>query len=236
MDAYTTCPEKLNENSPTFDLAAAIRRLNRVILEHVRSTLRASLDLGDVLAWARMRVETRQWKQWRTDHCPEISKRRDEVCRQLAASRSIIECALVDNPDLSIRDALKLITVPKTRPAKPKPAELEKWRALSLDEKRAGLVADGIDTWLEYMPPEWRDELADRVARVKSKTARDRGLSARLREHIEKNPEDRLAKYVRDQRIDAKRLAVHVAAIDAPSRRRPPLVGGQVHAGSTVVH
>jgi hypothetical protein len=228
--------EKLNENAPLSDLAAAIRRFNQVILEHTRSALRTSLDLGDALAWARTRVETRGWKAWRTVNCPEISKRRDEVCRQLAACRSIIERALDDNPDLSIRDALRIITVPKARPPKPKPAELEKWQTLSPDEKRAGLAADGIDLLLKYIPPELKDALADRVERVKHKTARDRGLGARLREHIQDHPEDRIARYVRDQAIDPKHIVVHVGAIDAPSKRRPPLVGGQVHAGSAVVH
>jgi hypothetical protein len=221
---------KIDENSPLADLVAVSRCLNRAICDYARSTLRASLDLGDALAWARGRVEVRQWKTWRTEHCSEISKRRDEVCRQLAASRSIIENALADNPDLSIRDALRLISNPKPRVPKPRPATLEKWRVLNTDEKRAGLAADGIDAWLEYMPPEWRDELADRVARVRHKSARDRVLSTRLREYIEKNPDDQLAKYVHAQAIDPKHLVVHVGALDAPSRRRPPLVSQ--HAGS----
>ena len=226
---------KFNENTPLPDLAAAIRRYNRVILEHQRSALRTSLDLGDVLAWARSRLETRRWKAWRTEHCPEISKRRDEVCRQLAAARLIIERALDDNPDLSIRDALKLISKPKAPSTKPKPAGLEKWRVLSVDEKRAGLAADDIDAFLEYMPPEWRNELADRVERVNHKTARDRGLSSRLREHIENNSKDPLAQYVRAQGIDLQHLVVRVGAIDAPSKRRPPLVEVP-HAGSDAVH
>ena len=225
---------KLNENTPLPDLAAAIRRHDRIIIEHQRSALRTSLDLGDVLAWARARVATRRWKPWRAEHCPEISKRRDEICRQLAASRPIIERALADNPDLSIRDALKLLTAPRARPPKPKSASLEKWLSPSADEKREGLAADTIDGLLEYMPPGWRDELADRVARVKHKTAQDRRLSARLREHIETNPDAPLAKYIRDQSIDPKHLVVHVAAIDAPSKRRPPLV--EAHAGSLLVH
>jgi hypothetical protein len=229
-----TYSTKLNENTSLADLAAAIRRYDQVLSEHARSALRTSMDLGDALAWARARVETRRWKAWRTEHCPKISKRRDEVYRQLAASRSIIERELVANPDLSIRDALKLITTPKE--PKPKPAMPEKWHGLSADEKRAGLAADTIDEFLEYMPPEWLDELADRVARVGHKTARDRRLSAHLREHIENHPEDQLTKYVRKQLIDPKHLVVHVGAIDAPSRRRPPLVDGQVHAGSSVVH
>jgi hypothetical protein len=226
-----TSLSELNENTPTADLAVAIRRYNRIILEHQRSALRTSLDLGDALSWARARVAVRQWKAWRAEHCSEISKRRDEVCRQLAACRPIVERALADNPDLSIRDALKLIVTPKAHSPDPKPAALEKWQTLSADEKREGLGADGLDALLTYMPPEWRDELADRVARVKRKTARDRGLSARLREHIEKNPEGRIAKYVRSEAIDIKHVTVHVGALDAPSKRRPPLVSIQ-HAGS----
>jgi hypothetical protein len=215
---------KLNENAPLADLAAEIRRLNRTIRDYTRNALRTSMDLGDRLSWARGRVEVRGWKAWRCAHCPEISKRWDEICRQLAGARAIIERALVDDPDLSVRGALKLIVTPKA-PAKPKPAELEKWGALTAVDKRAGLAADGVDAALQYMPPEWLDELADRVARVTHKTARDRRLSAHLREHIEKHPDDRLTKYVRKQLIDPKHLVVHVGAIDAPSKRRPPLVG-----------
>jgi hypothetical protein len=219
---------ELNENTPLSDLAAAIRRFNQVILDHQRSALRTSLDLGDVLACARARVATRQWKTWRAEHCPTLGKRRDEVCRQLAAYRPIIERAIGNDPDLSISGALKLITVPKARPAKPDSAELEKWRTLSPDEKRAGLAADGIDALLQYLPPELKDALSDRVGRVKHKIAKDSELGARLREHIRNHQdpkdEDRIARYVRDAHIDPKHLVVHVGEIDAPSKRRPPLV------------
>jgi hypothetical protein len=155
---------KINENSPLLELAAAIRRLDEAISEHQRSALRTSADLGDALAWARARVAPRQWKAWRADHCPKISKRREEVCRQLAAARPIIERALANDPDLSVRGALKLIAKPRS--PKPKPAVLDKWRGLSAAEKREGLAADGVDAFAKYMPAEWRDELADRVARL----------------------------------------------------------------------
>ena len=229
MTTYTTCPTELNEKAPLSDLAAAIRRFDQVITDHQRSALRTSLDLGDVLAWARVQVATRRWKSWRMEHCPKISKRRDEVCRQLAASRSIIERAIADDPDLSIAGALKLITVPKTRPAKPNSAALEKWRALSPAEKRAGLAADGIGALLEYLPPELKDALADRVERVRHKKVRDRGLSDLLREHIKTNPEGSLAKHISGKRIDPRRIMVYVDEIDAPARRRPPLVTLAAH-------
>jgi hypothetical protein len=228
-----THPVKLNENTPLSDLAAAARRLNQAIAGYTRSALRVSLDLGDVLALARGRVAARRWKTWRIEHCPGISERRDVVYRQLAACRSIIERELEKDSDLSIRDALKLIATPKPRSPKPQPTTLEKWRTLSAAEKCEGLRADGSDAFRKYMPSEWLNELADQVARVKHKTVRDRGLSARLREYIEQHSEEPLAKYVRSQAIDLKHLVVHVGAIDAPSKRRPPLV---MHAGSTAHH
>ena len=232
MDAYTACLEKLNENTPLAILAREIRRLDGILRGHTRNALQVALDEGDALALAKSGVGRGQWKGWRTETCPKLTERTDALYRRLAAHRARIEQELTVNSDLSIREAAKLISAPKARPAKPKPTASEKWRLLNAGEKREGLATDGIDALLQYLPPELRDELADRVGRVKHKTARDRGLSARLREHIEKNPEDRLAKYVHAQAIDPKHLIVHVGAIDAPSKRRPPLV----NAGSAAVH
>jgi hypothetical protein len=206
MDGYTTCLEKINKHTPLAILAREIRRLDGILRGHTRNALQVALDEGDALALAKSDVGRGKWKGWRTETCPKLTERTDALYRRLAAHRARIDQELEINPDLSIREAAKLISIPKAHSPKPKPAALEKWRVLSADEKREGLAADGIDSLLEYMPPQWRAALADRVARVQHKTARDRGLSARLREHIEKNPDDRLAKYVHDQAIDPKHL------------------------------
>ena len=234
MLTVSTEPLEVDQATPLPLIAADIRRLQKVVVGIRAALLRTCMDLGDRLAWARARVSVRGWKAWRKEHCPEISKRSDEVYRQLAAHRDRIEQELAAYPDLSLRQALGLIRPPAAKPRpKPKPSAPEKWQGLSADEKRTGLAADGSPAFLTYMPPEWRDELADRVERVKRKTVRDRGLSALLREHIKNNPEDALAKYVSDKLINPKHLIVHVDAIDGPSKRRPPLV---THAGSAVVH
>ena len=231
-----TSPAELNENTPLSILAREIRRLDDISRCVTRNALRVALEEGKALALAKSRVGQGKWKSWRIEACPKLTERTDVLYRRLAAFRARIEQEIAKNPDLSLREAAQLISTPKQRAPKPRPAALEKWRTLNAAEIRAGLAADGFDALFEYLPPEWRDRLADRVARVTHKTARDRGLSARLREHIERNPTDRLAKYVRDQAIDPKNLVVHVGAIDAPSRRRPPLVDGRVNAGSSVVH
>jgi hypothetical protein len=220
---------ELNEYTPLAILALQIRRLDDSLRAHTRNALRVAIDMGHLLAQAKVRVEPRRWKAWRAETCPNLTKRTDELYRRLAAFRARIEQELVVNPDLSIREAHKLISVPKPRPLKLRPAALEKWRLLSGEEKSAGLAADTLDTFLEYMPPEWREELADRVERVRHKTAKDREFGVRLREHIKNHPDDGLTKYIRSQAIDPKNIVVHVGAIDAPSKRRPPLVSGSVH-------
>jgi hypothetical protein len=116
---------QLDQYSPLPLLVREARRLEEAIRNYERSTLRASLDLGDVLSWARAQVPPRKWRKYRTEHFREISKRRDEVCRQLACCRPIIERALEADPDLSIRDALKLITKPKAKQP-PKPGDSPK--------------------------------------------------------------------------------------------------------------
>jgi hypothetical protein len=215
---------KFNPNTPLSILALEIRHLDETLRSHTRNALQVALDEGALLALAKSRVGSRKWKDWRIETCPGLTERTDALYRRLAAFRARIEQELGTNPDLSIREAAKLVSTPKEPSAKkPKPAELEKWRALNDDEKRAGLAADGIDALLEYMPPEWREALADRVDRVKHKSAKDRALSNRLREHIQDNPDGQLAKYIRGQAINPKHLVVHVGAMDAPSKRRPPL-------------
>jgi hypothetical protein len=230
MDVYDTNLEKLNENTPLAVLAREIRRLDGIQRGLTRNALRVALDEGDVLTLAKLNVGQGRWKSWRVETCPKLAERTDVLYRRPAAHRARIEQELAVNPDFSIREAAKLISVPKARPARPKLPMLEKWRALSAAEKTAGLNADGVDALLEILPAEWRDELADRVERVRRKTSRDRGLSKLLREDIKNNPESQLAKYVDRRLIDPQHLVVHVDAIDAPSRRRPPLVDAQEHA------
>jgi hypothetical protein len=221
---------ELNVHTPLATLALQIRRLNDNLRAYTRNALRVAMDEGDLLAQAKERVEKRRWKTWLAEACPSLTERTDVLYRRLAAFRFRIEQELAVNPDLSISEANRLISTPKPRPPKPKPAaSLEKWQTLSIDEKREGLRADGLDALLEYLPPELIDSVADRVARIKHKTAKDRALSARLRDHIKDNPDDGLAKYVHAQAIDPKNIVVHVGALDAPSKRRPPLVSGSMH-------
>lgn len=188
MEVYDTNFEKINERTPLAILAREIRRLDGILRDQTRNALRVALDEGDALTFAKSGVGRGNWKSWRTETCPKLAERTDVLYRRLAAYRARIEQELAVNPDLSIREATKLITVPKPRPAKPKSADLEKWRGLSSDEKRAGIAADGIDSLLEYLPTELKDALADRVERVRHKKVRDRGFSKLLREHMAKIP------------------------------------------------
>ena len=226
MNVYDTNLEKLNENTPLAILAREIRRLDGIQRGLTRNALRVALDEGDVLTLAKLNVGQGRWKSWRVETCPKLAERTDVLYRRLAAHRARIEQELAVNPDFSIREAAKLISIPKARPARPKLGASEKWRLLSAD----GVAIDSVDALLEILPAAWRDRLSDQIERVRRKTARDRGLSKLLREDIKDNPSGRLAKYVDRQLIDPQHLVVHVGQLDAPSRRRPPLVDAQEHA------
>jgi hypothetical protein len=186
MLTVSTDPFEIDQAAPLPLIAADIRRLQKIVVGIRAALLRTSMDLGDRLSWARARVSVRGWKAWREQHCPDISKRSDEVYRQLAAHRDRIEQELAAYPDLSIRQALGLIRPPAKPKRKPKPPALEAWCTIDAEAKRAGLEHDGLDRFLEYMPATWREELADRVARVKHRTAEDRGLGSLARDHIAK--------------------------------------------------
>ena len=251
MACHEPVINKIDEKSSLPELAAAIRRLNREISTYVRATLRGSLDLGDVLSWARVRVEVRGWKAWRHAHCPDISARWDVLCRQLAASRAIIERELAVNPDLSIRDALKLITTPKVR-TKPerKPEACSVWKNWSEEERRAALDAGGIDRLLEDISPELRAKITKRLKPTK---AGDEVLGERIRDLVDKvrallvHPEQHKDEINRGlTAIKRATRGVGKAPITTPLQINPvvskaieamgPSVGGLVHAGSSGVH
>jgi hypothetical protein len=224
---------EFNENTPLSKLAFEINRLAKALNDYTRNALRVALDEGELLTLAKARLGSRRWKDWRTENCPNLTKRTDELYRRLASYRGRIEREIERNPDLSIREANSLISTPKP-PRPPKPAALEKWALLSAEDKAAGLAADGIAQVLQYMPPGIREALADQLARVHHKTVKDRELSNRLREHIKTHPDDPFVKFIRAQAIEPKHIEVRVGAIDAPSNRRPPLLNAQSLAISTV--
>jgi hypothetical protein len=159
--------EALRQDAPLPLLAREVRRLDGLLRENIRSALRIALDEGKLLTWLKARIG-RSWIAWRSEHLPEISKRTDEVYRRLSAYRTLIDQELEDNPDLSIREALRVISPPK--PKAPKPPALEHWRALDASGKAVGLERDGLDKFLEYMPAAWRETLTDRLSTLSTRS------------------------------------------------------------------
>jgi hypothetical protein len=238
----------ITPSSSLIDLAEAIRALHQDVCDHMRSALRIALDAGDALNWAKDRVSAGGWIAWRTENCSKLSKKTDEVYRRLADHRAVIEQALERDPDLSIRDALKLIGIldddpnlsiedalklirePKPKASKSNSEPVDHWGALSPEAKTAGLERDGLETFLGYAPLRWRDDLADRVARVDKgrETVFDRHLTtllrAYLKNHTDRDCHDALLGFIHSRGINVERLVVQVDPLDAPNRRRPPLV------------
>jgi hypothetical protein len=160
----------LNQDTPLPVLAEEARRLDNIARESTRNALRVGMRVGDILTWIKGRVGSGKWKEYREEHFPNIPERTDVLYRRLAAYRPRIEQKLEKNPELPLREAVRLISNAKPpRPKQPKPPALNHWRALDTAGKAAGLEQDGLDHFLEYMPAAWRKELADRISAVSAK-------------------------------------------------------------------
>jgi hypothetical protein len=81
--------------------------------------LQVALDQGDLLRHAKARVGSGKWKAWREENCPKVKERTDALHRRLAAHRARIEQELAANPDLGVREAVELISTPKSPKSKP---------------------------------------------------------------------------------------------------------------------
>jgi hypothetical protein len=112
-------------------LAHRINQKQEIINGYTRNALRVALDQGDLLCQAKQRVGNRKWKQWRQENCLKLHRRTDVLHRRLAAHRDRIEQELGANPDLTVREAIALISTPKA----PKPTPSEKIAVI--DQKAA---------------------------------------------------------------------------------------------------
>ena len=127
-----TSPSEINLE----ELAARIRARDQVIEQALhdadRNALRGYLDNGDDLLVAQSQMPVGQWERWLKDSC-EIPKRRAELYTQLARHRAEIEAALEQDPDLSLREARRLIAKPRIPKSKPNSKSKSKSRGEDLD-------------------------------------------------------------------------------------------------------
>jgi len=129
------------------------------------NALHHDLDAGDALIAAQRQVVAPGWKRWLKSNC-FLSVRTAMLYMQLARHREEIEAEIGRVGDLSLRAAVRLISKPADKPDKPKrpdphkaaDAELTKW-----------LAAMGMNKFLRIMPPDWRPQLARRVAGLNAK-------------------------------------------------------------------
>jgi hypothetical protein len=115
--------------APLAVLAHRINQHQETINGYTRNALQVALDQGDVLRWAKARIGKRKWKSWREQNCPKVAERTDALHRRLAAHRDFIELKLKENPDLTLTEAVKLISTPKA----PKPNVSK--RTVAVDQK-----------------------------------------------------------------------------------------------------
>ncbi len=107
MNQITTHDPLANQINAEY---AAARRSARDTWMHV-------LKCGDLLIEAKEKYgEHGTWKQWLHDNCGQISYRTAALYMQLAGGREKIEAASGALTELTLNEAAKLISPPKTRP------------------------------------------------------------------------------------------------------------------------
>jgi hypothetical protein len=100
------------ENSDESVLDQLARRIREALQKGCAALLHNYMDAGDALNEAHGRVTT-SWRRWLQDNCT-LSVRTAYVYQQLANNRRLIEDGIEREDIKSIRDALDLISEPKS--------------------------------------------------------------------------------------------------------------------------
>jgi hypothetical protein len=94
------------------DLAAKIKAEHQSLMEAGRRTLEHALALGDLLNVAKVKVGHGNWLEWLARECPDVSERHARNFMAMAKERARIEAKSATVADLTIREALTLISTP----------------------------------------------------------------------------------------------------------------------------
>jgi hypothetical protein len=161
------------------NLAQRIHAEHQAVIAAVRSHVEHAMVAGDLLVEAKRQVGHGQWAEWVKRHC-EISDRTARYYMQLAENRAKVESIRQRVADLTLRQAIKAISVrPELKNAsKPSPKSplssttgqpkqnrtthrdlLALWLDLPVEERKHFFDAIGLRAILESIPDSWKDAL-----------------------------------------------------------------------------
>jgi hypothetical protein len=95
------------------DLAARIRGEHEAASMALRRTVEHAMAAGDLLLEAKEQLKHGQWLSWFSDNCA-ISDRTARLYMTLARNRGTIEPEIGNVADLTVRQAVALVTVPRS--------------------------------------------------------------------------------------------------------------------------
>jgi hypothetical protein len=102
------------ESSPLADLAARINAEHEAVIHAIGRGLDHAINCGRLLIEAKAQLEHGQWLPWLRDHCPaSLPERTASHYMRLARGASELEAKSATVADLSVRDALRLLTSPR---------------------------------------------------------------------------------------------------------------------------
>ena len=126
-------------------LAAQINAEHDAAESHARKAIEHARAAGEKLLLAKAGVAHGQWLPWLSANCPAVADRTARAYMQLARNWTTLESKTATVADLTINEALKLLTAPE---ADSNP--LETWLSSLLTDSRFPVGSLG---WLMDIPP-----------------------------------------------------------------------------------
>lgn len=156
------------------NLAQRIQAEHQAVIAAVRSTAEHAMAAGDLLIEAKAKVNHGGWQLWLKEHCA-FSERTAQLYMRLAGNRTAIESKAQRVADLTLREAIKVISAP-SRPQSPPSSTaqtiaasptrkvshrdlLALWLDLPVEERKHFFDAIGLRAVCESVPDSWKEAL-----------------------------------------------------------------------------
>jgi hypothetical protein len=128
----------MTDNTSALDhLAEQINACHAEVKKAFKTSLEKAIEAGEHLIEAREVVKAagQKWKDWLSEHCPDISQRTANVYKQLAENKKAVmkhwqQCCQSEDGELSLRGALDAI------PRTPEQRERAKQSAATREAKK----------------------------------------------------------------------------------------------------
>jgi hypothetical protein len=155
------------------DLAQRIRAEHEAVIAAVKSGIQHAMAAGDLLIEVKAKVNHGEWQPWLKKHCA-FSERTAQLYMRWAENHAAIEAKAQRVADLTLREAIKVISAPSRLSPPGSTAQtvaatptrrvshcdlLALWLDLPVEERKHFFDAIGLRAIRESVPDSWKEAL-----------------------------------------------------------------------------